>query len=113
MSKKITVRLPADLDFELANRVVAQGYGMRGKSKWVMEAVNNFLDLQDYIELVAYGEDLEEANFNKPQAFYIDGDVVKKIQDALLAIRKVNPTLEGIKSLIIRSSIIQRIFRDY
>lgn len=113
MQKKITVRLPPELDQELSHQVIAQGYGMRGKSKWVSEAIDKFLALEDYIELVAYGEDLVDAHFKKPQAFYVDSDVVNRIQDAVIAVRQSNPTLEGVKSLIIRSSIMQRLFRGY
>ena len=32
----------------MQQRIISDGYGMRGKSKWIVEAIESFLKLDDY-----------------------------------------------------------------
>jgi hypothetical protein len=109
---RVTVRIPAALEVEFMQRVVTEGYGMRGKSKWVAEAVEMFLELEDIVEYVEYGEELDDAEKDKVQAFYFNKKLIDKLTDGVIKVRRELPTIEGVKSLIIRSSIIQRLFRN-
>jgi len=108
---RITVRIPEELEKEFMQRVITDGYGMRGKSKWVSESIEFFLKLDDFPEYVEYGEDLAETEKNKVQAFYIEKSLIDKLFDATKSVRRHHPMIEGVRSLIIRSSIIQRLFR--
>ena len=42
---KLSIALPNKLKEEFKIRVIQDGYGMRGKSKWVNEAVEEFLKI--------------------------------------------------------------------
>ena len=113
MSKnvRVAVRIPEALATEFMQRVIAEGYGMKGKSKWVAEAINFFLKLCDFPEYVEYGEELAETEKNKVQSFYFDQNLIDNLSDATKIVRQQNPMIEGVRSLIVRSSIIQRLFR--
>ena len=113
MSKnvRVAVRIPGSLAKEFMQRVIADGYGMKGKSKWVAEAISFFLGLHDFPEYVEYGEQLAETEKNEIQSFYFDQNLLDKFSDATRTVRENNPMIEGVRSLIIRSSIIQRLFR--
>lgn len=113
MSKnvRVAVRVPEPLEKEFMQRVIADGYGMKGKSKWVAEAIHFFLELEDFPEYVEYGEELAETDKNKVQSFYFDQNLINKLSDATKTVRQQNPMIEGVRSLIVRSSIIQRLFR--
>jgi len=113
MSKntRVTVRLPSRLEMDLMQRVISDGYGMKGKSRWVGEAIQNFMALHDFEEYVEYSSDMNDTEKNKLQSFYLTKDLVKDLRDAVIRARKKYPELEGVRSLIIRSSIIQRLFR--
>lgn len=111
-SVRVTVRIPAALEVEFMQRVIMEGYGMRGKSKWVAEAVEMFLGLDDIVEYIEYGMELDDADKDKVQAFYFDKQLVDKLTEGVVKARREHPTIEGVRSLIIRSSIIQRLFRS-
>ena len=113
MAKKnrVTVRLPQQLEKELMHRVIVDDYGMKGKSRWVGEAVQLFMALEDFEDYVEYAVDLVDTKTNKLQSFYLEEELVIGLKDAVIRARIKYPDLEGVRSLIIRSSIIQRLFR--
>lgn len=111
-STRITVRLPVSLEMDFMKRVITDGYGMKGKSKWVYEAILHFMRLDDFEEYVEYADEMESPEKTKLQSFYFDLEFVRLLNDSVIKVRKQHPHLEGIKSLIIRSSIIQRLFRN-
>lgn len=108
---KVTVRFPKSLRQEMLSTVVDDKYGMRGKSKWVSEAVLAFLSRQSFVDMVDIGSEMSEADLSAVESFYFDQDITDKIEAAIIIVRKVNPTCEGIKSIIIRSSVLQKLFR--
>lgn len=110
-SNIVNVKLPAKLEMDFMQRVITDGYGMKGKSKWVGESVRHFMKLPDFEEYVEYAEELEDAEKSKLQSFYFDLSLTRDLKDAVIRVRRVYPHLEGIKSLIVRSSIIHRLFR--
>lgn len=111
-STRVTIRLPVQLELDFMQRVITDGYGMKGKSKWVSEAILHFMHLEDFEEYVEYAEELENAGVSKLQSFYFELNLVRSLKDAVIQVRRVHPHLEGVRSLIVRSSIIQRLFRE-
>ena len=114
LNTRITVRLPAKLEIDFLQRVITDGYGMKGKSKWVYESIKHFMSLEDFEDFVEYAsdaDDKEKSIDTKMQSLYFDTNFIKSIHDAVIRVRRKYPHLEGVRSLIIRSSIIQRLFR--
>lgn len=108
----MTIRLPLQLEMDFMQRVITDGYGMKGKSKWVSEAIQHFMQLDDFEEYVEYAEELGATGNTKLQSFYFDMDLMRSLRDAVIKVRREHPHLEGVRSLIVRSSIIQRLFRE-
>jgi len=106
---KLTFVVPQSLQSELRERVIQDGYGFRGKSKWVAEAVMQLLSLNNYTELVQYSEDMQ--GFNKPETVVVAESLKQQLDGAILAIRQQYPTLEGVQSAILRTAIMQRLIR--
>ena len=107
--KKIIFAVPTNLQQELRERVIKDGYGFRGKSKWVAEAINSLLGNKRFPAFVNYSDEM--SNFNKRETIVIEASLHRKLQDAILLIRKEFPLLEGVKSHIVRTAILQRLVR--
>ena len=112
VSGKVTVsfKIPTSLERELLQCVIADGYGMRGKSIWVIEAIESFLKIPNYPELVEIAASTE--GFNETASVRVPRELLDKINQAALEIRKIYPSLEGVKSNMIRASICQRLLRS-
>lgn len=111
MIEKIVVsfKMPFFLEKELLQKVIMDGYGMRGKSRWVTEAIESFLKISDYPELVEIAAD--DKKFIEATSIRIPRTLADKIDHAALEVRRKYPVLEGVKSNIIRASIHQRLLR--
>jgi len=107
---KLAFAIPDSLKIEIREHVIKQGYGLRGKSKWISEAVELLLSLKDYTELVSYNDEMH--GFDQIETVVISYKLKLEIDKALLNVRKEYPTLEGVKSRILRTSIMQRILRS-
>ena len=46
--KKVTVKMPAELKKSLPEKILGDGYNMRQKSKWVVEAVESLIGKSDW-----------------------------------------------------------------
>ena len=105
-----SIKLQKNLHRRLQQRIIADGYGMRGKSKWIIESIEALLTIADYPTLVDIAEDMDQlsdmVSIRLPEA------VMQKIDQAILRIRQQYPTIEGVKSNLIRASIIQRLLRQ-
>ncbi len=112
MQKTITgtAKLPKEVHQRVMEQVISDGYGMRGKSKWINEAMTNFFSLPNYPELVDIAEDMEE--MTDVISIRIPEDFFKALENAVLEVRKIYPGMEGVKSKIIRASLIQRLIRS-
>lgn len=107
---KVTLVVPENLQRELRQHVIKDNYGLRGKSTWVAEAITKLLAMTNYIELVRYGDEMK--GFEKVETVVLDRDMKKKLDDAIIAIRKEYPTLEGVQSRIVRTAIVQRLLHS-
>lgn len=107
---KVTFVVPMNLQHDLRERVIKDGYGMRGKSTWVTEAIEKLLAINNFPELVHYGDEMK--GFQKVETIVIDYQTTLILENAIIAIRKEYPALEGVKSRIIRTAILQRLIRN-
>ncbi len=106
---KTTIRLPLGTKKEMIGAIVSNGYGLRGKSLWVSEAITQLLAINNYPELVDIGNEL--AGLVAVESIYLTPDLKALLDNALIEVRKLYPTMEGVQSCIIRTSIIQRLLR--
>lgn len=102
-------RLPAALVQKMNEQIIADGYGMRGKGKWIKESLESFLKLPDYPELTNLAD--EAVRPNKTVSIRLSRDLMFRVEKAIVKVRKEYPSLEGVKSKIIRTSIYQRLIR--
>jgi hypothetical protein len=105
--RRISIILSASATKEIRERMLKEGYSLREKSKWVSEAIEDFLMLNEYHTLVEMAELLDD--FYKTEAFYITPDLEDKLEKAIIEVRKNHPAIEGVKSLIVRASIVRRL----
>lgn len=105
-----SVKLQKNLHRRLQQRIIEDGYGMRGKSKWIIESIESFLKLADYPTLVDIAEDMD--HLSDMVSIRIPEQLMLRIEKAVVHIRKQYPTIEGVKSNLIRASIIQRLLRQ-
>tara|TARA_R110000868_G_scaffold244441_8_gene500765 strand:- start:3072 stop:3431 length:360 start_codon:yes stop_codon:yes gene_type:complete len=105
-----SIKLQTKLHYKLQQRIIADGYGMRGKSKWIIESVESLLALSDYPTLVDIAEDMNQ--LTDIVSIRLPEDLMSKIERAVVQVRKQYPTIEGVKSNLIRASIVQRLLRE-
>lgn len=107
---KFTFVVPGQLQKELRQQVISDNYGLRGKSKWISEAIQNFLKIDHYYDMVNLGNELH--GFEKTESIMLDHDTKMLLNEAILVVRTKYPLLEGVQSRIIRTSVLQRLLRS-
>lgn len=110
-SKKIRLSycLPEAILVDVKGTMMQQGYDLKGKSKWISEALYQLLDMKNYCDLVMINNQMD--GFEKLDSISIDTDLKQKLDDAILQIRTQCPVIEGVQSKIIRTAIVQRLLR--
>jgi len=105
-----SIKLQKKLHRQLQQRIIEDGYGMRGKSKWIIESIESLLGLPDYPALVDIAEDMDQlsdvVSIRLPEVLAV------RIEKAIVQVRRAFPTIEGVKSNLIRASIMQRLLRQ-
>ncbi len=94
----------------MQQQIISDGYGMRGKSKWIIEAIEYFLRLPDYPSLTDIADDMEQ--LNDVISIRVPDNLLILIDRAIIEVRRQYPIMEGVKSNMIRASIIQRLIRQ-
>lgn len=110
-TKKVTVRFSNRLKKEMLNALVVSDYGLRGKSKWLTEAIMVFLQQKDFIELAEQGIDINQAELTDIEAFYLDTQTIQSLKHASIQIRTQHPLFEGVLSALVRAAVIYRLMR--
>lgn len=112
MERKVmtSLKLQKNLHRRLQQRIIEDGYGMRGKSKWIIESINALLALTDYPTLVDIAEDMDQ--LSDMVSIRLPEELMLRIEQAVIKVRTQYPTIEGVKSNLIRASIIQRLLRN-
>lgn len=112
MQRKVmtSIKLQKNLHRRLQQRIIEDGYGMRGKSKWIIESIESLLGIVDYPTLVDIAEDMDQ--LSDIVSIRVPEDLMLRIEQAMVRVRKQYPMIEGVKSNLIRASIIQRLLRQ-
>jgi len=105
-----SIKLQKLLHFKMLQRVINDGYGMRGKSRWIVEAIEAFLQLPDYPTLADIAGDMNQ--LSEVVSIRLPNDLTSKIDYAIIEVRRHYPSMEGVKSNLIRASIMQRLIRE-
>lgn len=105
-----SIKLQNRLHHKLQQRVISDGYGMRGKSRWMIEAIEDFLQLPDFPTLVDIADDMEQ--LSDIVCIRLSEELMQKLDHAIIQVRRHYPAMEGVKSNLIRASIIQRLIRS-
>ena len=107
---KITsIKLQKQLHFKMQQRIINDGYGMRGKTKWIIEAIEKFLTIPDFLDFVDIAD--EASHLEENLSLRLPEETFNKLENALLKVRTSFPMMEGVKSKLVRASITQRIVR--
>lgn len=104
---KIAFVLPENLYNEMRQKIIADGYGLRGKSIWVEEAIEQLLKVHKYIDLVDINDEMR--GFNKAETILVSMEMKRKLDNALIQVRQVYPAMNGVQSRIVRTAILQRL----
>jgi len=109
MSKKVKVSfvVPEGLQKDLREKIVLDGYSLKGKSQWVVEAVEKLLGLHTYMDLVKVNDHMQ--GFEKFESVSIDPALKMKLDESVIHVRRKYPELDGVQSLIMRTAILQRL----
>jgi hypothetical protein len=111
MDKKVitSLKLQRKLHLNMQQRIISDGYGMRGKSRWMIEAIEDFLELPDYPSLVDIADDMDQ--LTDIVSIRLPESLMLKIEQAIIKVRRDYPALEGVQSNLVRASIMQRLIR--
>ena len=107
MSFKVTNGLYQKLD----EKIIADGYGMRGKSRWINEAIVNLFKIPNYSELVELTDAIDD-KVDRTITIRSPRSLKQGLEKRVIETRKNYLNLEGIKSKIIRTAILQRFIRE-
>lgn len=106
---KITFVLPTPLQKELKEKMIQDSYDLKGKSRWVSEAIERLLVTNDFPYLVKLNDEMK--GFEKLESVVVTRGLKKQLDEAVVNVRKVYPTIEGVQSRIVRTAIMQRLLR--
>ena len=104
-----SIKLQKILHHKMQQRIISDGYGMRGKSQWIIEAIESFIQLPDYPSLVDIADAMEQ--LTEMVSIRLPEDLTAKIDQTIIDVRRHYPAMEGVKSNVIRASIMQRLIR--
>lgn len=112
MNSKVmtSIKLQKKLHHKMQQRIISDGYGMRGKSRWLIEAIENLLSMPDYPMLVDIADGMD--HLSEMVSIRLPETLAHKIDNAIIEVRRHFPAMEGVKSNLIRASIIQRLIRQ-
>ena len=105
--KRISVILPKKACAEVRESMLKEGYSLREKSKWCSEAIESFLkspNFHDYVEMASLVEKSSQS-----ETIYVLDELEEQLEQAIIPVRTKYPALEGVKSLIVRASIVRRL----
>jgi hypothetical protein len=104
-----SVKIQKQLNQLMLEHIIKNGYGMRGKSKWIIEAIESFIALPNYVEFVDIAD--EATSLEEIISLRMPKTIFAKLEIALIEVRKKYPDMEAVKSKLVRASIAQRLLR--
>ncbi len=105
-----SVKLPEQLYNHLITRVIEDGYGLRGRSKWIVDAVYALLELPEFEQYVEIASGLTKCTY--AVSIKMPEELALRLDKEVVRIRQIYPEVEALKSNIIRASIFQRFIRN-
>lgn len=106
---RLSYYISENMLLDIKDNMIKNGYDLKGKSKWISEAITSLFQLNNYIDLVYINEQMK--GFEKLDSSSVEGSLKKQLDLAVIDIRKIHPSLEGVLSKIIRTAIIQRLLQ--
>ena len=105
--KRVACRMPLALKTMLRQVVTDDGYGGKGKSRWVREALIQLFEQDPDLMNVGVGDDLEVNDAE--DSFSLSTENEWAIDVAVELIRSQYPRAEGVQSAIIRAAVRYRL----
>lgn len=106
---RLSYFIPEGVLIDIKEKMISQGYDLKGKSKWISEAINDLLATENFSELVNINDQMQ--NFQKLDSISVDHELKAKVDNAIVEIRRHFPSMEGVQSKILRTAIVQRLLR--
>lgn len=107
-----SIKIPKELEQAVLKSVVECGYGLHGKCKWMVEAIEELFDLPNMAELVDVASIMEMDSTPKTMSIRLPIEISNRVEDGIIKVRKEFPGMEGVKGNILRASIIQKLIRN-
>lgn len=107
---KVAFVLPLPLQTDFKADMIQEGYDLKGKSRWVSEAIERLLTLSNYADLVKLNDEM--SGFDKLESVVIERSLKKLMTEASVTVRTKYPSIEGVQSRIVRTAIVQRLIRS-
>jgi len=111
--KKTTVRISPRLKQEISKHMAENGYGLHGKSKWLASAITEFDKIPNNSDLISQAIEINPGGPTLVEGFYLSPNIVETINIIAVKVRQKRPLLEGVKSAILRASIINKLINQY
>jgi len=109
---RVSLILPEALFEEMSQKMKATGYGLRQVSFWITEALDSLIATTGFPDLVKIGDSGDNmAQFKKTIFITLEDDAYARLNNAVIHVREQFPAMDGVKSRILRTAIIQRLLR--
>ena len=108
MSRPFRVRLSTALAEAFAEELKENGYGPRQKGVWIGEALRQLERDDPQLRRCGIGDDLD-APRDVNLGIALGREDFARLQELVLRIRQGSPLVEGVRALVVRSAIRNRI----
>lgn len=105
---RIHIRLSEQLKKKLDEQVKADGYGARGKSKWIRESIRVMEKNDRQMKYLGQGDHIDGPH-KKSELITVPFEISSLIADMLLRFRVREPGTDVDRSLLLRSAIRYRL----
>jgi hypothetical protein len=106
--ERIHIHISAKLKEALDSQVKAEGYGPRGKSKWIRESVLKMDELDERMTFYGQGDSLDKP-YELDELITVSPAVSSLLKDMLLRLRVREPASSPDMSVLLRSAIRYRL----
>src|SRR5262245_59142993 len=89
-----SIKISKSIHQQLIQAVVISGYGLRGKTKWIIDAIETFLKMSpnNFAELVDIASEITE--LSEVISIRLPAAVMRQIEEAVIIVRKIFPSCE-------------------
>lgn len=108
--KRVTFFLPQRLHEDLMETLLMNDYSTRDKSRWIAEAIEKLFKVKNFIDLVAFSDDME--GLSKKETATIPEKLKIELSNKTKLIKSKHLDMDGVQSKIIRTAILQGILRS-